>query len=203
MEFTGERPTVDHEVTSSRMRYKSVVPLCINRVVLDYGCGIGVGSFFLAQYANQVYGYEPNVEALEEARRLFNHPDLQFIPSLFPHVLKEVDIVCMNEVMEHIERPELDRLLTEFSSNRFDLVCTTPNGDLFPYHPATVAERRGYHVWHYTEEELKALFGQFFKFVEVYGHVWDPAIKLYTSYMVYASNMDWSEDWIFKIRGPR
>lgn len=185
MDFTGERPTEESGSEGSLMRYHSILPWCLNKGILDYGCGIGIGSRYLSKYSSGIIGYEPNKEACEEARKLTNASNVQFIDEIDFNKIFNVKICCMVEVIEHIEKPDLEELLKVVP---FDIIGTTPNGNLFPYHPMTVSERRGFHVWHYTYQELYDLLSKFYSYVEVYGAIWDPKIGAFTSLNFYGSN---------------
>ena len=206
MEFTGERPTLEHEIQSSRIRYKTIIPYCINKRVLDIGCGVGHGSYLLSHFALHVTGIDVSFEAISEAKQTFKASNLTYLHSKHLDNISElhVNLISMVEVFEHIE-PELVTNFLTIAAKIKEIVLTTPNGDLFTYHPATKEERRGYHVWHYTREELIELFGKYYKFVEIYAHIFDPQINQYTSYMVYATNhenWDWGNSWLTKVRGP-
>jgi len=197
MDFTGERPSLEHEVEGSRLRYKSIIPYVRNKNVFDYGCGIGLGSYMLSHFALNVTGFDVSPEAIEEAAKNFKSPDLSFITMLTPESLRDIDILVMVEVLEHMEKDNLHTLLRLISSNVPEIACTTPDGITMPYQPMTLSERRGYHVWHYNIQELKSIFSQYYSFVEVYGHLYDPRIGRYTSYVIYASNnTKWDDNWI-------
>lgn len=200
MNFTGERPVDTKGLDGSRMRYKSILPYCIGKNVLDYGCGTGLGSYMLSCFTDSmVMGYDPCKEAIEEAKKQFNG-----VPSLI--FSNEADFYCIEvitliEVLEHIEKSEVDSILRLFSSHPCDLVCTTPNGNVFPYQPKTIEERRGYHVWHYTDVELMDLFKRYYSFVDITGHVRDPHLNNFTGYTVFASNsLKWTDEWLTKIK---
>lgn len=210
MIFTGERPTFENGLESSRMRYKSTLPFCINKNVVDFGCGIGIGSFFLSKFANHVIGYDISKEALNEASLIFSNLKEPIKNLQFMYHFENVIITCEHrdfhstisntifniiECIEHIEKNDLCILLNTIK--KFDIICTTPNGDYFKYHPMTMDERRGHHVWHYTKIELEQLFKQYYKFVEVYSHIHDPIINQDTSYMIYATNrINWDDSFI-------
>lgn len=198
MEFTGERPTLQAGIRDSRMRYKSIIPFCLNRNVYDFGCGVGQGTFFLSKFVKTITGYDPSIEAINEATKAF--PGISFVSEFNTKHFECVEIITMLEVIEHIEKPVVEPLLKTFSERNSDLVVTTPNGDLFCYHPQNISERRGYHVWHYTEDELKNLFKKYFKFVEILGHLRDPLLLTsgsFTGYTVFASNkISWKEEWL-------
>ncbi len=189
MEFTGERPTLEHETASSRMRYATILPYCRNSKVFDFGCGIGHGSNLLADFATDVIGYDSHAESIAEATTNFPRDNLHFVANWEPALLLQGrDIVASVECIEHLERDDLVQFLRDCSANVSKIACTTPDGDLFPYHPMTKEERRGFHVWHYTYQELCELFGRFYNFVDVSGHAFDPALGRYTGHTIFATN---------------
>jgi 2-polyprenyl-3-methyl-5-hydroxy-6-metoxy-1,4-benzoquinol methylase len=197
MDFTGERPTLGQEVEGSRLRYKSILPFVTNKKVIDYGCGIGLGSHMLSFYAEKVIGFDKNLEAIQEASNNFKKLNLSFINVVTVMHLTSVDIIAMVEVLEHIEKEDFLRLLDSYSKIVPEIACTTPEGITMPYQPRTISERRGYHVWHYTIDELENIFKRFYTFVEIYGHLFDPRIKKYTSYVIYGSNkIKWDDNWL-------
>jgi len=197
MNFTGERPTMQAEMRSSRMRYKTLIPYIFGCTVYDYGCGIGHGSYLLARYARSVIGYDVCKEAIEEARTRFSYPNLRFTDKFEISEWGSASVFVAVESIEHLERTELEMLISTVSKNTGAMLVTTPNGDQFPYHPATIAERRGFHVWHYTYKELQDLFGKYFPYVVITGHCFDPAFAggHFTGYTVFASDQyGWAEE---------
>lgn len=198
MEFTGERPTLESQLESSRLRYKAVLPFCASKRILDYGCGIGHGSFMLSGFAKSVTAYDHSTEAIAEGNRLFKASNLRLTSRLEEQDLVDRDIVVSIECIEHMPQKELEKALKTFRDRIPSIVCTTPDGDLFPYHPKDESERRGFHVWHYTEAELRALFGRFYSLVDVQGVAFDPALGRYTGHLVYGSNAlaGWDEKWL-------
>jgi 2-polyprenyl-3-methyl-5-hydroxy-6-metoxy-1,4-benzoquinol methylase len=200
MQFTGERPLDENELYSSRLRYKTILPYCFGKNVLDFGCGVGHGSYFLSNFCNQVIGYDKSVEAIEEARK--NIPqklNLAFVLTI-PTFLEKLNLINSCEVIEHIEKDDLLKILKIFCELCNTFVGTTPNGDLLYYQPQTIAERRGFHLWHYTYEQLYNLLSQFYKYVEIQGHAFDPNLKTFTGYTFYASNeINWNNYWFKKL----
>jgi len=190
MNFTGERPTQESGIEASQMRYKSVVPFCISKNVLDFGCGIGHGSYYLAEYAKSVRGYDHCKEAINEAKQSYKKENLTFVDFLNKEGRKKFDIIVSVECIEHIEKTEIETTIEMFKSLAKELVITTPNGNFYHYHPQTKEERIGYHAWHYEYEELKQLFSKHYKFVEIYGSVKDPTILPLLGYVVFASNKE-------------
>ena len=199
MEYTGERPTVEYGLVSSRMRYKLLVPHILNKKILDFGCGVGHGSYLLSQYAKSVVGFDRCEESIAEARGRFVRPNLRFVSEgTWQQNLANsgLEVVASVECIEHLEKPHLETLLVICAKLVPSFVCTTPNGNLFSYQPKTLAERRGFHTWHYTYDELVALFGQHYSYVDVAGHAFDPALQKYTGFTVLATNLfaGWDED---------
>lgn len=197
MNFTGERPTPEEGVDGSRIRYKSIIPFCLNKSVLDFGCGIGHGTYFLSKFVKQVFGYDHSSESIEDAIRYF--PQIAFTSNLKVIDFSKISIISMVEVIEHFEKNDVETLLQNFSKLHKEMIVTTPNGDWFPYHPKTLQERTGFHTWHYTNVELKELFGRYFSFVEIYGNAFDESLGKFTGYLVYASNNEWKDSWITDI----
>lgn len=183
MNYTGERPTIECGTEASQMRYRSVIPFCLNKTVYDFGCGIGHGSFLLSGYAKKIVGYDPCQEAIEEAKNLFIKNNLTFTNI---NSTDHFDIISSVECIEHIEKEKLEELLKTFIRQSNEIIITTPNGDFYPYHPLIKEDRRGFHVWHYTHKELKDLFSKYYDFVEIYGSVKDPAILPFIGYTIFA-----------------
>ena len=199
MEYTGERPFNEEGLFSSRIRYKTLAPHCVGRRVLDLGCGIGYGSYYLAEFAESVIGYDLSVEAIELATASLTRSNVRYTSTLDTGL--QFDTIASVECIEHMECPELKNLLARYRDKTW--VCTTPNGEMFPYHPATVSDRRGFHLWHYTYAELVALFSDLFTYVEVTGCAFDPRLSQFTGYAVFASNqIQGDAAWMTRVHGP-
>lgn len=184
-----EYPTESQDLQASRMRYQYMIPYVIGQDVIDFGSGSGLGTALLARYAKSIVGYEINPTALEMARKTYP----QFIFTNFI-AFDRKKVVVMSEVLEHLEVDTVDPLLA--SMQNCDLIISTPSGNLFPYHPQNIVERRGYHKWHYTVDELKTLLLRHFHYVIISMIVWDPAISTMTGLLAYASNqIEWQDKW--------
>lgn len=201
MQYTGERPDVEEGLFGSRIRYKSILPFCINKTVLDYGCGIGCGSHFLSHFSKSVVGYDICEEAIAFGNVYFDGSQNFCLTNDFECISlgKKYEVITMVELIEHLEKEDLLKLLQTFvkTNPQADLACTTPDGYLFPYQPTSKSDRRGFHIWHYTEEELQQIFRQFYKFVVVTGCARDPRLNKWTGYTIFATNkIEWSDEWL-------
>jgi 2-polyprenyl-3-methyl-5-hydroxy-6-metoxy-1,4-benzoquinol methylase len=187
MNFTGERPTIGHEIESSQWRYKSILPFCKDKSILEIGCGIGHGTYLLAQHTKRfVRGYDPCQEAIDEAKSTFGQSNLGFTNGDYlKEYIKDCDIVVMVESIEHFLHDEAISLIDSIRTRGKELVITTPNGDVFPYHPKSQEEFRGFHKWHYKYEELKQVLS-IFPLTEIYGSVYDTKIDKFTSLVAFA-----------------
>ena len=170
-----EQPTREEELGPSKWRYEAILDHCRGKNVFDFGCGSGHGSRILSVIAKSVQAWErtPGVFVPRQGVQFWDTPI-------------NVDIISAVEVIEHIEKDDFNNLLKGWSTKFPELVATTPNGDLFKYQPMTKSERRGYHVWHYTKEELNNLFSQYYKIVSVEDIIWDGVIEEFTAYRIYA-----------------
>lgn len=116
--------------------YKEALRYSYGRRVLDIGCGVGYGAFFLASYgAMQVIALDRSSEALSYAAEVYHHPRLQYIQADALHLpLKGFvfDFVFSSQVIEHV--PSAEHFMREakraLAPDGFCLI-TTANRDLF------------------------------------------------------------------------
>jgi len=76
-----------------------------NKRILDIGCGQGLITASLGQYADDIVGLDINVRYLQEASR---HSQLQFLladATCLPWRDKTFDIIICNDVLEHVPDP--------------------------------------------------------------------------------------------------
>src|SRR3989344_8533731 len=71
-DFEGFTPTA---LNSFRFLYELVAPLIKGKNVLDYGCGNGIHTGFLAEHAAKVTAIDLSEKSLETARKRFNTQD--------------------------------------------------------------------------------------------------------------------------------
>ena len=191
----GERPELSGgDFMNSRRLYHGAASYVVGKNVLDFGCGLGHGTYFLHPYTAKAVGFDLHQSVVDQANELFASKTLSYTADL--NTIKNADIVVSVEAIEHLEKPDLVEKLEWFSSIAPSIYATTPNGNFFNYRPENMAQRRGYHVWHYNEEELKDLFGRFYSYVWLHGVLRDPnpAVARFVGYAVYATNTIASPD---------
>lgn len=197
MIYTGERPTYEDEssVKRSLERYKTALKFIpaspFPQKIIDFGCGIGLGSQIFKD-KNIIYtGIDLSIEAIQEAQKL-NSSCRGSVISFKPIFdIGQMNIICdlflCLEVIEHLEKEQVNQLLQKLSVLNLTGYITTPNGDYYPYHPETVKQRIGHHKWHYTYNELKDLFSGFNN-AEIFGIEYDSNIKQFVTYGIYWRN---------------
>jgi 2-polyprenyl-3-methyl-5-hydroxy-6-metoxy-1,4-benzoquinol methylase len=89
----------------SRPEILAIVPTTVNSV-LDVGCGAGTfGSTLKNKLGCEVWGIEPVTGAAKEAEKILDN----VLPGLFdealPNINRKFDLVCFNDVLEHMYDP--------------------------------------------------------------------------------------------------
>ncbi len=153
--------------------YRACLPRVRDKFVLDIACGVGWGTHFLATRAAFACGVDVAPEAIAYARQEYGAVNVGFgvgdilaIP--FPD--GRFDVVTSIETFEHVPRSSASRLIAECRRVLRPggvFLFSTPDGDLMSYRPATPAELRGYHFWHYTRDELHVLLQPAFRSVTI------------------------------------
>ena len=151
-------------------RYEFARPLCVGKRVLDAGCGVGYGSAFLAEQADEVVGVDRNDEAIDYARQRYAGPNVSFEVGdvlALRHADASFDVVCSFETIEHLSEPaalvsESARVLRPGGV----FVCSTPNADQVATDPDNP-----FHEQELTKDDFAALLRRDFREVELYGQV--------------------------------
>ena len=89
-----------------KARYEWAIPHCKNKIVMDFGCGVGYGSNMLATTANYVFGYDRSAKAIAAARLHYQRSNIRFdildITTNKKNIGYELDTIVALEVIEHI-----------------------------------------------------------------------------------------------------
>ncbi len=93
--------------------YLLAKPYYADRVVLDFGCGYGWGSFLISQHCRRVTGYDIDRHRIRFARETFRNENLEFLSSSKGLMRGGYDVICLFQVLAHLAQPEkeLEKLL--------------------------------------------------------------------------------------------
>jgi len=172
MEEITERvdPLKDNLSTSVRLghlfRYNLAKRYCLNKDILDIGCGYGYGSWLLSKQARRVVGIDSSDEVIVEARKRYRNENLTFyvMDALDIDILGKFDLVTCFEVIEHLNNPlplvdKIFFLLREGGR----VIASTPNSKYTKSNP--------YHLQSFTTKEFCNLFLSRFEINNVQGQV--------------------------------
>ena len=157
----GKKAVVEHQ-----LRYNFAKGFVKNKVVIDLGCGVGYGTFALANgRARKVYGIDINSDAIEYAKAHYSDKKITYnvrnaLNTKLPPSM--ADIVIAFEVIEHVKNPK--KILQEAAR------LLRPNGIVIISTPNSKASvgQNPYHIKEFTFKELtKAL--SIFKTLHFYG----------------------------------
>lgn len=115
LEPTGER-VIDDAYTRTREAYTIYAmhmasyafaeQWCMQKKVLDLGCGSGYGTARISQLAAEVVGVDVSEEAVQFARARYSAPNLSFDPidgdTPLPYPDHSFDVVLSFQVIEHV-----------------------------------------------------------------------------------------------------
>lgn len=180
MQVSNERLLPDHILKDQKniyienmSRYHFVGQFVNDKVVLDVGCGTGIGTAeLLKRKVKKIVGIDDDESAIHVAKKEFEHSGIiEFyaisgVDISFPD--NSFEIVCALDVIEHVEDDmaflsEVKRVLTHEGL----LIISTPNkritspGKQKPYCP--------YHVREYYFDEFKTLLDSQELIVEYWG----------------------------------
>ncbi len=130
--------------------------------VLDIACGVGYGSFLMAERAPgvSVDAIDVAEDAIDYARRHYAHDNVRYVvgDALSCELRKgHYDAVVSFETLEHVtdDRRFLTRL-HEAARPSGRLILSSPNEDTLPFSPSDFP----YHVRHYSSREMEELLAE-------------------------------------------
>lgn len=135
-------------------------------VVLDVGCGNGVISRSLGKLGYNVLGIDVSEKAIDKARQLNTHPNVNFKLLSAEQLVaegKQYDAVICSEVLEHLVHPEsLLKTLKQSLSDQGILIVTVPNGngprEIFVTKPIISLQKKNNFAWK-TLQKIKRFLG--------------------------------------------
>ena len=129
--------------------------------IIDASCGEGYGSFYLSLKAKQVYGLDIYSENLDQAKKHFDAPNLQFLTynkfkrehpdALYGWIDK---VVCI-ETLEHVPKKDMSGFIGLLMS------MLKQGGDLFLTVPLGANEPSSYNPFHKNEPSIDVVLKSF------------------------------------------
>jgi SAM-dependent methyltransferase len=98
--------------------------------VLDIGCGEGrLAAMIASAEAKEVQGIDYSKEAIENAQSRYNLDSLQFKTGDYRSIDSKFDVVTMQGVMEHFDKPwdELKNIIDNFLSDDGIVITSSPS----------------------------------------------------------------------------
>jgi 2-polyprenyl-3-methyl-5-hydroxy-6-metoxy-1,4-benzoquinol methylase len=132
--------------------------------VLDVGCGSGLGSIFISQYCNFVYGIDIKSTEINDAKRINHRNNLEFgCQDLYEvEKNKHFDVVVAIDVIEHYPVIKGINLIKEMSKHLNQngiLLIGTPSKYSYPYQGKL---SQASHIHCYDQQELVNQVGKYF-----------------------------------------
>lgn len=136
--------------------------------VADIACGVGYGSWLMAQHAACVVGIDISDEALSHAKIHFNADNIQFVHNNQFTQFAEFDLVVSFETIEHLNEVDGDRFLQKIRAS------LRKNGKLIISTPINRSGKKinvnEYHLREYDEIEfMNKLVKNGFTIIDMYG----------------------------------
>jgi SAM-dependent methyltransferase len=149
-------------------RYAFALPFCIDRRVLDAGCGVGYGAARVAARAASVIGIDVSEDAIAYAKTHYGAPNLSF-QTMDAAALafddESFEAVCSFETIEHVE--DAERVVSEFArvlASDGALVISTPQ-----VARTTTSPANPHHHVEFSRADFEVLLRRHFDSVELYG----------------------------------
>lgn len=128
-----------------------------NALVADAACGVGYGSYILAQNEKikKIQSLDISKDALKHAHEYFFHEKINYIHTDLSKEpldsLEKVDYLISFETIEHLQHPEefIDKI-TKALKNDGLFIGSTPNEEVMPF----IQQNFLYHTKHFTQDEL-------------------------------------------------
>ena len=135
-----------------------------NAIVTDGACGVGYGSYVLAQNPNTQYvqSLDISTDALTHAKQYFNDEKIEFrIKNLEDEELNDLeksDYFISFETIEHLPTPE--KYIAKIANNLKNdgiFIGSTPNETIMPF----IQQNFLFHTRHFTIQELDEILNKY------------------------------------------
>lgn len=165
-----------------RIIYESLAPTMMGQVVLDAGCGTGIGTNILAGTARFVWGVDVNQGSIKFANQMFGNDKIKFdvmdLTNPPPRERAKFHQVLCVDVLEHIEdyQKAIDTLKTFIRPGVTKVWISTPNRNNDNIQKDT--PRNEFHVREWTVGEFYDILVKNFKYVTLYNNDMSKTVDL-------------------------
>jgi 2-polyprenyl-3-methyl-5-hydroxy-6-metoxy-1,4-benzoquinol methylase len=173
--FSGEREigTKLEEISNDHINRYNFAKYFVREedIVLDAACGVGYGSFMLAEKAARVHGIDYSREAIRYALDHWSRKNITYIEGdlldgmAYP-VGERYNVIVSFETMEHLRD---DRAFLTVLSQRLCedgiLVISTPNANNLK------SKDNPWHQRHYTPSEFRDLLSKYFRYISNFTQI--------------------------------
>ena len=190
--WKGERISIANDTRVPLMqthlsRYVWAMEYCVEKDVLDVGCGTGYGTWLESIVATKALGIDMCAEAIEEAKQTFGG---EFFCTTLEGVEidKQFDVVTCFEVLEHLNNLDvgMEAIARYMKPNGIALIS-------LPLHqPSEFHHRRDF-----SYQQWKALLSQYFDIKGIYYQEWEDDLSNNVCIMraYYIADSVVMEDW--------
>ena len=123
--------------------------------------------------AGQVVAIDYSAEAIELARKDFNHPSITYLQDDAQSLIQvegSFDLIVAFEIFEHVREPNkmIERSNELLKPNGW-FICSTPNVRFTRSLPDGVTPHNPFHVREYSAAEFSDILSKYFSKVELFG----------------------------------
>jgi SAM-dependent methyltransferase len=182
----GERPFLYRKIEKIdpvyQFAYKYASKKVKGKSVLDFGCGGGYGTEYLARFTQKnVFGFDIDQKVIKDNRRFFSGiKNLSFENR--KSKLGKFDVIVCFQVIEHLENKNQFRLLKEIKKKYLKrkgiFLLSTVNKHLSSY--KLKKPMMPFHSYEYTPEELEEELAKLFPQIKIYGQITEKLKKKVT-----------------------
>lgn len=147
-----------NEIKVNLERYLFALQFCKDKIVLDTGCGAGLGTYLYSLIAKRVIAVDHNEDALNYAKRFpVEYPKVHFIKlDLEKDLLPDHEITIALEVIEHLEKP--DYFLSQLKGKEIVFSIPIPSLSISKFHKFDFR----------TVEDVKEIMNRYYKIENYY-----------------------------------
>ena len=165
-----------------RIIYETLAQTMMGQVVLDAGCGTGIGTNILGGMARFVWGVDVNQGSIKFANQMFGNDKIKFdimdLTNPPPRERAKFHQVLCVDVLEHIEdyQKAIDTLKTFIRPGVTKVWISTPNRNNDNIQKDT--PRNEFHVREWTVGEFYDILVKNFKYVTLYNNDMSKTVDL-------------------------